>query len=186
MSPFINIGGTCPPCPIWIDAPGSDPRNFAISIRLVMQSILQALPCYTVKFHWLIYSNVKTRSCFNTKLSRLLTGLGTQDTTTCTSLNDSGSCYCYAYSNILVRETDPVMPNFDPGCATSSPRRRVSNDVADSEGGVPNLHLKQINQSPVRGIPMPVNHPQSDRPVPLLTRANGASEQISQHSWAVH
>jgi len=23
MSPFINIGGTCPPCPIGIDAPGA-------------------------------------------------------------------------------------------------------------------------------------------------------------------
>ena len=45
---------------------------------------------------------------------------------------------------------------------------RVSDDVAGSEGGVPNLNLKRISQSPVR-YTRAGKSPRSDRPMPLQT-----------------
>jgi len=43
MPPSPNIGGTCPPCPIWIDAPGHDVcLNESLQNELIVSAIVTA------------------------------------------------------------------------------------------------------------------------------------------------
>jgi len=78
----------------------------------------------------------------------------------------------------------PILIPTAPRCQAWRPN--VGPTTSPTRKSAPHVWILNGSTNHQSRIPTPLNHPWNDRPTPLLIRANGAGQQLSQHPRAAH